>query len=62
MWHKDGLSAGAACRGESWAVLDCAVLLGKAKIPVIWDLSSACNKCFVKCLYLFGFFSFLLSV
>lgn len=32
------------------------VLLGKAKTPVIWDLSSACNKCFLKCLYLFFFF------
>lgn len=38
------------------------VLLGKAKTPVIWDLSSACNKCFLKCLYLFFFlFSFLCS-
>lgn len=43
--------------GLSWTH---SALLGNAKTPVRWDLSSTCSKCFLKCLY--SFFPFLLSV
>lgn len=33
------------------------ILLGKAKTPVMWDFTSACNKCFLKGLYSGFFFS-----
>lgn len=45
--------------GPSWTHT---VLLGKAKTPVIWDLSSTCNKCFLKYLCsAFFFFSLCLG-